>query len=208
MRASRPCRRATRVVRPSCRGRIIRSASTAATAARTAADVAKTAAETAAAAAALASASSPHAQRRQQLAWLYAALLDRAPDLDGFNYWSYNMSQGMSLIEVAQNMLADTDTQALYPPSLTNTEFLTKLYDVALNRTPDAEGLAFWNNALETRSRGEVAVHLLNALVAYVGTAPLELGSQQFFNDKVASALASVGVEADAAALPRAVGEL
>ncbi|HEX7635547.1 MAG TPA: DUF4214 domain-containing protein, partial [Noviherbaspirillum sp.] len=126
------------------------------------------------------------------MAALYAALLNRAPALQGLAYWVGQLNSGMSLADAAAGILNSVEGQTLYPPSLSNAEFITKLYHVAQNREPDAEGLAFWTKALETSSRGKIAADIVQIVMNYSGTHPDALASQKFFNDKVAAGLTAL----------------
>jgi hypothetical protein len=80
---------------------------------------------------------------------LYKAAFNRTPDAGGLGYWINQMDKGMSYSDVANNFVNSTEFKTAFGganPSV-NT-LVTKLYNNVLNRTPDAGGLAFWQNKL------------------------------------------------------------
>ena len=79
---------------------------------------------------------------RQQVAELYVATFNRAPDAAGLDYW-VNTS-GLTIEEIAQSFFDQTETQTLYPEGTTDTAFVTSIYTNLFNRAPDADGLAYW----------------------------------------------------------------
>jgi Ca2+-binding RTX toxin-like protein len=89
---------------------------------------------------------------------LYQAIFDRAPDDAGMGYWLYELDQGTPLEEVAQAFMDSAEFAALYGRQPDSMAFLTALYRNALHREPDAAGIAWWNNALETGAVSEVDV--------------------------------------------------
>ena len=79
---------------------------------------------------------------KQQVAELYVATFNRAPDAAGLNYW-VNTS-GLTIEGIAQSFFDQAETQALYPEGTTDTAFVTSIYTNLFNRAPDAAGLAYW----------------------------------------------------------------
>ncbi|NBP20532.1 MAG: DUF4214 domain-containing protein [Burkholderiaceae bacterium] len=80
---------------------------------------------------------------------LYKAAFNRTPDNGGLGYWINQMDKGMGYSDVAKNFVNSTEFKTAFGganPSV-NT-LVTKLYNNVLNRTPDAGGLAFWQNKL------------------------------------------------------------
>lgn len=88
---------------------------------------------------------------------LYYATFNRTPDYGGLNYWADQLMLGTSLMAIAEFFAASPEFQATYG-ALTNTEFVTLLYQNVLGRLPDAAGLAFWTGVLDQglMTRGEV----------------------------------------------------
>lgn len=90
---------------------------------------------------------------RQQVAELYVATFNRAPDAAGLDYWVND--SGLTIEQIAQSFFDQPETQALYPVGNTNSAFVTSIYTNLFNRAPDADGLAYWvaelDNATMTR---------------------------------------------------------
>jgi hypothetical protein len=94
-----------------------------------------------------------------EVARLYDAVLGRLPDIGGLTGWTQTLEQGlMTLTQVAQDFVASTEFQNIYG-NLTDTQFVTKLYENALHREPDTAGLTGWVNYLgEGNSRAQVVL--------------------------------------------------
>jgi hypothetical protein len=75
---------------------------------------------------------------------LYEATLGRAPDQEGLTNWVNELDSGVSLQTVANGFVGSQEFQADYGAALSNTDFVTLLYQNVLRRAPDASGLANW----------------------------------------------------------------
>lgn len=94
----------------------------------------------------------------QQVIEVYVAAFKRAPDAAGLTYWVHQVNTGVLTIEqVAQSFFDQPEMQARYPSSTTTAAFVAAVYDNALGRVPDAEGLNYWVTQLD---RGAVAPDL------------------------------------------------
>lgn len=83
----------------------------------------------------------------QQVAEVYVATFNRAPDAAGLSYWVNDSFAGdppRSIERIAMSFFDQPETQALYPPGNTNSQFVTSIYQNLFNRGPDAAGLAYW----------------------------------------------------------------
>ena len=80
---------------------------------------------------------------------LYEATLGRAPDQEGLTNWVTALNSGTSLQSVANGFVGSQEFQTDYG-SLSNSDFVTLLYQNVLHRGPDAAGLNSWVNALNT----------------------------------------------------------
>ena len=78
---------------------------------------------------------------------LYRAAFDRVPDLPGLGYQMNELDTRLTLTQVAANFIISPEFQATYG-ALNDTEFVTLLYQNALNRDPEPEGLAYHVNRL------------------------------------------------------------
>ncbi|SHH00780.1 DUF4214 domain-containing protein [Marivita hallyeonensis] len=83
---------------------------------------------------------------------LYIAYFNRAPDAVGLNFWGTAFANGTTLAEMATLFVGQPETQAAYPDGTSSLDFATSVYNNVLGRTPDASGLDFWVNALNTGS--------------------------------------------------------
>lgn len=87
------------------------------------------------------------------IARYYVGYYNRAPDPEGFEFWVTAYQNGVSTLEIANFFSDQNETRALYPyfsdPENGSPEqFITSIYNNLFNREPDAEGLAFWIDAL------------------------------------------------------------
>ena len=89
---------------------------------------------------------------------LYQAAFHRVPDVPGLGYQMNALDTGLTLPQVAANFIASPEFQATYG-NVTDTQFVTLLYENVLNREPEPDGLAFHLNELLTQSRADVLVH-------------------------------------------------
>jgi len=86
----------------------------------------------------------------EEVAKLYVATFNRAPDKAGLDYWVSNSA--LPLSKIAQSFFDQPETKALYPDGTSNTDFITSVYQNLFNRTPDTEGLNYWENELNIGS--------------------------------------------------------
>ena len=107
---------------------------------------------------------------------LYQTALNRAPDAAGLQSWIDALHSGQSLGQVTSGFLNSPEFLATYG-ALNNTQFTTLLYDNVLHRAPDAGGLAYWVNLLNTGATHSAVVdgfsesaELINASSAALAT--------------------------------------
>lgn len=79
------------------------------------------------------------------IALLYQAAFDRAPDIDGLNFY---LNNGNNAASVARGIIASTEWAARGTNALTDDAFVSTLYSQVLGRLPDAQGFAFWSGQL------------------------------------------------------------
>lgn len=79
---------------------------------------------------------------------LYVATFNRAPDAAGLNFWIFD--SGFPLEDIARSFFDQPETRALYPDGTTTLSFIRSIYSNLFNREPDAEGQAYWVDALDT----------------------------------------------------------
>jgi Ca2+-binding RTX toxin-like protein len=79
---------------------------------------------------------------------LYQAAMDRAPDKGGLGYYIAAADKGASFEDIAAGFTQSKEWADLYGASSSTEAFLTNLYDNALHRAPDQQGMAFWTDVL------------------------------------------------------------
>jgi len=95
---------------------------------------------------------------------LYDALLGRDADASGAEYWLGQIDSGVSLTDIANGFLASDEYTS---DDLSNDEFVEMLYQNALGRASDAEGKAFWVDALDNgATQADVAIAIVGSAEA------------------------------------------
>lgn len=92
---------------------------------------------------------------------LYKAAFARTPDEAGVGYWLSQMDKGMTLLQVAQLFINDTEYQSKYGASLSNRELIGKYYENILGRAPEKAGWDYWTDVLDQK-QASVAQVLAN----------------------------------------------
>jgi hypothetical protein len=91
---------------------------------------------------------------------LYRAFLGRAPDASGLRFWIGRRRAGTwSLTRMADSFAASTEFTNKYG-TLTNRQFVTRIYTDVLGRAADTSGVNYWTGKLDRRerTRGSVMV--------------------------------------------------
>jgi V8-like Glu-specific endopeptidase len=89
---------------------------------------------------------------------LYQAAFNRAPDLGGLGFHINDLDHGVHIAAVGAHFIASPEFSGMYG-SLTDEGFVTQLYRNVLHREPDAGGLAYHvNNLQTTHTRADVLV--------------------------------------------------
>ncbi len=102
-----------------------------------------------------------------QLFRMYAATLNRAPDVAGFEAWVDTLAGGQALASVAAGFVASSEFQSVYG-ALSDTQFVTLLYNNVLHRGADAAGLAHWTAELASGKTRESIVLGLSESVEHI----------------------------------------
>ncbi|MYM41737.1 pre-peptidase C-terminal domain-containing protein [Duganella qianjiadongensis] len=82
---------------------------------------------------------------------IYQAAFARSPDKGGLGFWIKAMDQGVSLAEVSTAFVQSDEFKTLYSGASGNRAILEKMYDNVLHRAPDAGGLNWYLNLLDTK---------------------------------------------------------
>ena len=80
---------------------------------------------------------------------LYQSIFGRLPDLGGLRFWVNKRSSGESLETIAEQFLIGAEFEELAAAESTE-QIVAAVYGRTLGRTPDAEGLAFWTDEVES----------------------------------------------------------
>ena len=88
---------------------------------------------------------------------VYQAAFNRTPDNNGLKYWIEQMDAGTSLSDVAAGFVSSAEFQGLYGANPTNADFLSKLYNNVLHRTPDQGGYDWWLGELNANRYNKVS---------------------------------------------------
>jgi hypothetical protein len=84
------------------------------------------------------------------------AFFERLPDLNGLDYWVNKKTSGMTLKQIATSFAKSSEFKNKYGP-LSDTGFITLVYQNVLERDPDQAGLDHWVGRLKAGvPRGEM----------------------------------------------------
>lgn len=90
---------------------------------------------------------------------LYQAAFDRTPDLPGMGFWLNAADNGVAVAAMAGAFASSAEFKQTYGENLSNAEFIALLYNNALNRNYEQEGMDFWMKAMND---GYTRAQLLN----------------------------------------------
>ena len=95
---------------------------------------------------------------------VYLALLNRAPEMGGLDYWSSEISDTHALNDVVNSILSVNDVKILYPDKMPSDQFLTAIYQNLFQKVPDAQGMDYWQSKIaEGVDRAGVVVQIIEA---------------------------------------------
>ncbi|MEN9867040.1 MAG: hypothetical protein RL748_2630, partial [Pseudomonadota bacterium] len=81
---------------------------------------------------------------------VYQAAFNRTPDQDGLGFWIKQIDKGVQLTDIASGFIQSGEFKALYGAAPANPDLVNKFYQNVLHRAPDAGGLNFWVDALNS----------------------------------------------------------
>lgn len=111
----------------------------------------------------------PTLQQQQEVAALYAAFWNRAPDPTGFGEWVSDYANGLvSYAQMADVFRNSAEGIAAYPKFETSSEFVDQVYFNVFNRTPDAAGKAYWQGLLDDGvfTESQLVVQMISSATA------------------------------------------
>ncbi len=83
-----------------------------------------------------------------QIVRLYDTVFDRAPDAEGLEFWNNASHTGLGLRDLASFFISAPEFASTYGEPTTR-GFVEAMYRNVLDRPGEAEGIAFWTNALD-----------------------------------------------------------
>lgn len=82
---------------------------------------------------------------------LYQTSFNRLPDAKGFDAWTKSVDKGvLSLTDVANAFVQSPEFAQSYGQNVSNSEFITELYENAFGRQPDIPGKNYWLDQMES----------------------------------------------------------
>jgi ELWxxDGT repeat protein len=90
----------------------------------------------------------------RELAEVYIAYFDRAPDALGLYFYGNAISNGTSLEQAASTFINSTEYLTTYPDGTTNAEFVESVYNNVIGRGSDQAGFDFWVPVLDDETNG------------------------------------------------------
>ncbi|AVR96089.1 DUF4214 domain-containing protein [Pseudoduganella armeniaca] len=109
-----------------------------------------------------------------QIYRLYKAAFDRTPDKSGLGFWLAASDAGVTLLHIAGQFVISPEFQQKYGTNTSNAAYVDALYHNVLHRDGDAEGVAFWNNALDHGAeRGRILIDFSDSVENQAATAAL-----------------------------------
>jgi hypothetical protein len=121
---------------------------------------------------------------------IYVAAFRRAPESSGYAYW-LNEKATKGVISMADTIFSLDVVKAIYPLSMSPTDFVSAIYQNVFNRAVDTGGLAYWTGELAAKSRGQL---VLDMTTAALGVADGVAG-KDFFQDRLDWSLYAVGYQ-------------
>jgi len=100
---------------------------------------------------------------RQEVTKIYIAAFNRTPDKGGLDFWVNAYLNGTSIAIIADGFVASAEYANNYPSYLTNSEYVSRIYQNVFARDVDLSGKTFWVGALN--SGAVTKAGLLNELV-------------------------------------------
>lgn len=112
------------------------------------------------------------ADRTAAITRMYQAALGREPEQNGLHFWINNLQHGVPLADLATGFLSSPEFAARFGTGLSNSDFVTRIYQNVLARDPEPNGLAFWRGNLDSNqmTRGQVLAGISESAENRAGT--------------------------------------
>ena len=106
----------------------------------------------------------PMSANQEAVCRIYLALFNRAPELEGLQYWTAQLDAGQSVNALVNQIYKSPGAQALFPAGLTDEAFVRQAYTDLFNRsTPADVEVQYWTQSLATQSRASVRLAMVDA---------------------------------------------
>jgi hypothetical protein len=105
-----------------------------------------------------------HQGNLKNLALLYQAAFDRAPDLDGLNFY---VGRGAPIDSVVKGFVQSQEWRDAGYDKLSDSAFVEHLYQQVLQRSPDQAGMAYWLGKLGKPGADAAALDRAGVLLAF-----------------------------------------
>ena len=93
---------------------------------------------------------------KTQVTELYNAAFGRQPDLGGIEYYANQLSGGYSFQQIATEFTSSPEFQSRYGANVSDTQFVTNLYQNVLHRAASTTELNYYTSALANYEAGSV----------------------------------------------------
>jgi Ca2+-binding RTX toxin-like protein len=99
---------------------------------------------------------------REQVAELYVAFFERAPDADGLAYWVND--SGLTIDQISDSFFDQPETQEKYPETMDNATYIETIYQNLFDRSADTAGAIYWASELDSGniSRADMIMAVVN----------------------------------------------
>ncbi|HZW23476.1 DUF4214 domain-containing protein [Noviherbaspirillum sp.] len=102
-------------------------------------------------------------QDKSSLLKVYLSAFQRAPELEGLNYWLREVDFN-GLDATLKTIFSLPVVQQVYAASQSNADFVTAIYNNVFNKSPDTDGLNYWVGELSSlNNRGLLVLNMINA---------------------------------------------
>ncbi|OAT86841.1 DUF4214 domain-containing protein [Candidatus Arthromitus sp. SFB-turkey] len=93
---------------------------------------------------------------------VYSIMLNREADEEGKSYWSGKILSGdIGILDFLNQILSQEEFASL---SISSEDFITKNYNLLINREPDEDGFNYWMSKLGENSTKEQQLNLINQM--------------------------------------------
>lgn len=106
----------------------------------------------------------PLTDHQSQVCRLYETVFHRTPDDGGYSYWTGLLDGGLTPHRIADLMLRTPEGDTV--DDLSADDFVDHVYEGALDRSSDTDGLAYWKGLMTVHGRPAIIVWLANTLEA------------------------------------------